>query len=146
MRRSWDIHEEKLVGGEKHGQEAMEEHTQPQQQRRLEEEPPASTTPAPWTPPFPWSTVSKVPDFGLMEEHTQPQQQQRRQEEPPASTSPAPWPLPLPDEVKDEHGVSRFCFFSSFVDWGTEPGRRYLTWPRRTRVREKDQVTSYKIE
>ena len=94
--------EEKLLGGEKHGQEAMEKHTQPQQQQRLQEEPPDSTAPAPWPPPFPGSTVSKAPDFGLMEEHTQPQQQQRRQEEAPASTSPAPWPPPLPYELKDE--------------------------------------------
>ena len=40
---------EELIGGEKHGREAMEEHTQPQQQLRLQQEPPASTSPAPWT-------------------------------------------------------------------------------------------------
>ena len=43
--------EKKLVGGEKHGQEALEEHTQPLQQQRLQEEPPASTAPVPWPPP-----------------------------------------------------------------------------------------------
>ena len=59
--------------------------------------------------------MSKVPDFGLMEEHTQPQQQQqRRQEAAPASTSPARWPPPLPDEVKDEHGVSRYKIYMLF--------------------------------
>ena len=41
--------------------------------------------------------------------------------------------------------MSEFRFFSSFVGWGTEPGRRHLTRPTRTRVREKDQVTAYKF-
>ena len=137
--------DEELIGGEKHGQEAVEEHTQPQQQR-LQEEPPASTPSAPWPPPLPELTVGKVPDLGLMEGHTQPQQQQRLQEEPPASTSPAPWPPPLNDECEDEQGVSGFGFFSSFVGWGTESGRRHLTRPRRTRIREKDQVIVYRLE
>ena len=70
----------------------MEEHTQPHQQQRLQEEPPASTSPAPCAPPLPAErevkqglgyeglglrglTVGKMPDVGLMEEHTQPQQQ-----------------------------------------------------------------------
>ena len=44
--------EEELIGGEEHGQEAMQEHTQPQQQQRLQEEPTASTFPAPWPPPL----------------------------------------------------------------------------------------------
>ena len=103
----------------------MEEHIQPQQQQRLQEEPPASNSPAPWPPPLPaeregkqglkdeglglWGlTVGKMPDVGL-------QQQQQCLEEPPASTSPAPWPPPVPDEREDEQGVRGFCFFSSFV-------------------------------
>ena len=60
----------------------MEEHTQPQQQLRLQEEPPASTFPAPWPSPLPGEregkqgledeglgrrglTVRKMPDVGL---------------------------------------------------------------------------------
>ena len=107
----WDLvgREEELVGGEEqvekdanheeHGQEAMEEHTQPQQQQhRLQEEPPALTSPALWPPPLPaeregtqgWEDedlghswgVDGGQGAGLMEGHTQPQQQQRRQEEP----------------------------------------------------------------
>ena len=96
-------------------------------------------SPAPWAPPLP---DEREDEQGV----SQPQQQQqRRQEEPPASTSPAPCPPPLPDECKDEQGVSGFCFFNSFVGWGTEPGRRHLTRPRRTRVREKGQVIVYKL-
>ena len=51
----------------------VEEHTQPRQQQRRQEEPLASTSPAPWPPPLPGLTVGKVPDVGLMEGHPQPQ-------------------------------------------------------------------------
>ena len=45
--------EQGLFGDEKHGQEAMEEHTQPQQQQRLLREPTASTALSPRPPPLP---------------------------------------------------------------------------------------------
>ena len=94
--------EEALVGRElqvgndanqdEHGQEAMGGHLQQKKPRQhpLQEEPPASASPAPWPPPLPaerdaeelWedkglshleSTVGKVPDVGLVGGTTQPQ-------------------------------------------------------------------------
>ena len=43
-------------------------------------------------------------------------------------------------------GIGTGWRFSSFVAWGTVPGRRYLVRPRGTRVREKDRITAYRIE
>ena len=111
-----------------------------QQQQQRQEELPASSSPAPWPPPLP---DKREDEHDVSRPH---QPQQRRQEEPPASTSPAPSPRPFPDEGKDEPGVSGFCFFNSFVGWGSEPGPRHLTRPCGTRVREKDHVIGYKLE
>ena len=82
--------QEEPIRGKEHGQEAMEEHTQLQQHHRLQEEPPASISPASWPPPLPAErermqgledeglglqglTAGKMPDVGL-------QQQQHKEE------------------------------------------------------------------
>ena len=117
----------------------MEEHTHLEQQQRRQVEPPASTPPTPWPPPFPGLTGGKVPDVGLMEERAQPQQQQRLQTEPPVSTSPTPWPPQLPAEREAKHGLEDEGFdppgadggqhARRRTDGGTHPGRAAATTP-----------------
>ena len=50
------------------------------------------------------------------------------------------------DSAWKRAGMGTGWLCSSFVGWGMEPGRRHLAWPKRTRVREKDEITATRIE